>query len=213
VQIYCFSIYNNADGSDRETTGRMALTDDNAARAFGKAMIQDMMRGDVTRYAGCTMNVAQRARRVCNIPFPRNEGRPRHLDSVGLGNVMGTSATKRPVVLIVEDEFLLRMNAAEMIGDAGFGVVEAGDADEAIAILEARPDIHVVFTDIQMPGSMDGLKLARFVRGRWPPIKIVTTSGFVNVDKDDLPEGGRFVPKPYRLEQIVATLRELTAAA
>jgi two-component system, response regulator PdtaR len=211
VLIYCFSIH-NADGSDRETTGRMALADDNSARAFGKAMIRDMMRGDTT-YAGWTMDIAQRVRRVCSIPFPRNESQPRHLGTVGVEYVMGTSATKRPVVLIVEDEFLLRMNTAEMVGDAGFDVVEAGDADEAIAILEARPDIHVVFTDIQMPGSMDGLKLARFVRGRWPPIKIVATSGFVNVGKDDLPEGGRFVPKPYRPEQIVAALRELTAAA
>jgi CheY-like chemotaxis protein len=125
---------------------------------------------------------------------------------------MGISATKRPVVLIVEDDFWVLMNAVELIGDAGFDVVEAGNADVAIAILEARPDIHVVFTDIQMPGSMDGLKLARFVRDRWPPIKIVATSGFVNVGKDDLPEGGRFVPKPYRPEYIVATLRELTAA-
>jgi CheY-like chemotaxis protein len=96
---------------------------------------------------------------------------------------------------------------------SGFNVVEAGNADEAIAILEARPDIRVVFTDIQMPGSMDGLKLAQFVRGRWPPIKIVATSGFVNVANDDLPEGSRFLPKPYRPEQIVAELRELTAAA
>ena len=103
------------------------------------------------------------------------------------------------------------MNAAEMIGDAGFNVVEASNADEAIAILEERPDIRVVFTDIQMPGSMDGLKLAQFVRGRWPPIKIVATSGFVNVGKNDLPEGSRFLPKPYRPEQIVATLREMTA--
>ncbi len=115
--------------------------------------------------------------------------------------VVETSATRRPVVLIVEDDFMLRMNAADVIGDAGFDVVEAGDADEAIAILEARPDIHIVFTDIQ------------FVRGRWPPIKIVATSGFVSVRKDDLPEGSRFVPKPYRAEQIVATLRDLTAAA
>jgi CheY-like chemotaxis protein len=126
---------------------------------------------------------------------------------------MVTSAAKRPVVLIVEDEFLLRMNAAEMLGDSGFDVVEAGNADEAITILEVRPDIHVVFTDIQMPRSMDGLKLARFVRGRWPPIKIVATSGFVKVGTDDLPDGSRFLPKPYRPEQIVATLRELTAAA
>jgi CheY-like chemotaxis protein len=211
VQIYCFSIYNTY-GGDREITGRMALTDDNAARAFGKAMIRDMMRGD-SKYVGWTMDVAQRARRVCSLSFSRNESRPRHLDSVTMEYVMGTSATKRRVVLIVEDEFLLRMNAAAVIGDAGFGVVEAGNADEAIAILEARPDIHVVFTDIQMPGSMDGLKLARFVRGRWPPIKIVATSGFVNVGTGDLPEGSRFLPKPYRPDHVVATLRELTAVA
>ena len=124
---------------------------------------------------------------------------------------MGTSETSRPVVLIVEDEFLLRMNAAEMIGEAGFDVVEAANADQAIAILEVRPDIHVIFTDIQMPGSMDGLKLARFVRGRWPPIKIVATSGFVSVGKDDLPEGSHFLTKPYQPAQIVATLRKLTS--
>ena len=138
---------------------------------------------------------------------------PTHLDRVGKVYVMGTSATNRPVVLIVEDEFLLRMNAAEMIGDAGFEVVEAANADEAIAILEARPDIHVVFTDIQMPGSMNGLKLARFVRARWPPIKIVATSGFVSVGKDDLPEGSHFLAKPYHPAQIVATLRELAGIA
>lgn len=145
--------------------------------------------------------------------FPRNQSRPLHLNSIGMRYAVGTSATKRPVVLIVEDNFLLRMNAAEMIGDAGFDVVEACNADEAIATLETRPDIHVVFTDIEMPGSMDGLKLARFVRGRWPPIKIIATSGFVNIENDDLPDGSRFLPKPYSPEQIVATLRELTAAA
>jgi len=126
---------------------------------------------------------------------------------------MGTSAINRPVVLIVEDEALLRMNAAEMIADAGFEVAEAANADEAIAILEARPNIHVVFTDVQMPGSMDGLKLARFVRGRWPPIRIVATSGFVRVGEQDLPEGSRFVTKPYMAAEIVATLRELTGGA
>jgi CheY-like chemotaxis protein len=105
---------------------------------------------------------------------------------------------KRPVVLIVEDDFLIRMHAAEMIADAGFDVVEAASADEAILVLEVRLDITVVFTDIQMPGSMDGLKLAAAIRGRWPPIKIVATSGLVDVRQDDLPEGGRFLPKPLQ---------------
>src|SRR6202048_1619582 len=101
---------------------------------------------------------------------------------------MGLVGIKRPVVLIVEDEALLRMDAVDMIAAAGFEAVEAANADEAIEILEARRDITVGFTDIQMPGSMEGLKLARAVRGRWPPIKIVATSGHVDVAKTDLPE-------------------------
>jgi CheY-like chemotaxis protein len=124
---------------------------------------------------------------------------------------MGLSETARPVVLIVEDDFLLRLNAADVIEAGGFEVIEAANADEAIKILESRSDITVVFTDIQMPGSMDGLKLARAVRGRWPPIKIVATSGRVNVEETDLPEGGRFLPKPYNSMQVTAMLRELIA--
>jgi CheY-like chemotaxis protein len=122
---------------------------------------------------------------------------------------MGLSASRRPVVLIVEDEFLLRMDAADMIAGAGFEVVEAANADEAIEILEARRDVTVVFTAIQMPGSMDGLKLARAVRGRWPPIKIVATSGHFHVRETDLPEGGRFLPKPYSPVQVTGVLREV----
>jgi CheY-like chemotaxis protein len=124
---------------------------------------------------------------------------------------MGLVESKSPVVLIVEDELLLRMNAVDMIEAAGFEVVEAANADEAIEILEARRDIGVVFTDIQMPGSMDGLKLVRAVRGRWPPIKIVATSGHIGVAQTDLPEGGRFLPKPYSPGQVMDVLRELTA--
>jgi CheY-like chemotaxis protein len=125
---------------------------------------------------------------------------------------MGLVEFRRPVVLIVEDEFLLRMDAVDMIASAGFEAVEASNADEAIEILEARRDITVVFTDIQMPGSMDGLKLARAVRGRWPPIKIVATSG-LSVGAADLPEGGRFVRKPYSPVEVTGVLRELTGEA
>jgi CheY-like chemotaxis protein len=117
------------------------------------------------------------------------------------------------VVLIVEDEFLLRMDSAAAMEEAGFEVAQAANADEAIAILGTRSDIGVVFTDIQMPGSMDGLKLARFVRDRWPPIKIVATSGLVAVEDGDLPEGGVFISKPYSAAEIAATLRSLTGLA
>ena len=125
---------------------------------------------------------------------------------------MGLLEPKRPVVLIVEDEVLLRMDAVDMIAAAGFEVVEAANADDAIEILESRPDITVVFTDIQMPGSMDGLKLARAVRGRWPPIKIIATSGHLHVAETDLPEGGRFLPKPYSPRQVTGVLRELISS-
>src|SRR3984885_2838366 len=126
---------------------------------------------------------------------------------------MGRSASNRPVVLVVEDELLLRMDAVDMIAAAGFEVVEAGDADQAIEILEARRDITVIFTDIQMPGSMDGLKLARAVRGRWPPIKIIATSGRALISETDLPEGGRFLPEPCSPGQITRVLRELIGGA
>jgi CheY-like chemotaxis protein len=121
------------------------------------------------------------------------------------------SEAKRAVILIVEDELLIRMNAVEMIEEA-YEVVEAASADEAIAILERRLDITVVFTDIQMPGSMDGLKLAAAVRDRWPPIRIVATSGHVKLAPGDLPEGSRFLQKPYSAAEITKTLRDLIAA-
>jgi two-component system, response regulator PdtaR len=112
------------------------------------------------------------------------------------------SEAQRPVVLIVEDEFLIRMDAVDMVRAAGFDVVEAANADEAILILESRFDITVVFTDVQMPDSMDGLKLALAIRGRWPPIRIVATSGLDNLGTEDLPSGSRFLPKPYNAGQI-----------
>ncbi len=123
---------------------------------------------------------------------------------------MGLATSNRPVVLIVEDEFLLRMDAVEMIAGAGFEVIEAANADQAIEILESRRDITVVFTDIQMPGSMDGLKLARAIRGRWPPIKIIATSGRTSLGQTDLPDGGRFLSKPYSPLEVTGVLHELT---
>src|SRR6201995_3680749 len=123
---------------------------------------------------------------------------------------MGLGELKRPVVLVVEDEFLLRMDAADVIGAAGFEVLEAANADEAITILEARSDITVIFTVIQMPGSMDGLKLARAVRGRWPPVKIIATSRRQNVGETDLPEEGQFLPNHSTHAQFALMLRFLT---
>src|SRR6476660_2495130 len=85
--------------------------------------------------------------------------------------------TIKPTVLVVEDEMLLRMRAIDIVEDAGFTPIEAVNADDALAILESRSDIELLFTDIQMPGSMDGLKLALAVHERWPSIKIILVSG------------------------------------
>lgn len=121
--------------------------------------------------------------------------------------VLGNGA-KAPSILIVEDEPLVRLCAVEVLEDTGYQVVEAANADEAIAILESRRDIRVIFTDIHMPGSMDGLKLAHAVRDRWPSIKIIVTSGREKIAPQYLPEGGHFFAKPYdpaKLKDILRT--------
>ena len=110
-------------------------------------------------------------------------------------------------VLVVEDELLSRIHAVNLIEDAGYDVIEASNADQAIKILEERKDIRIVFTDINMPGSMDGLKLSRAIRKRWPPIELILTSGHFMVSNGDLPERGRFLPKPYADEQLIGALR------
>ncbi len=99
------------------------------------------------------------------------------------------------------------MHAASILEDAGFTVLEAMNADEAIDLLQTRSDIRVVFTDIDMPGSMDGLKLARVVRDRWPPVELIVTSGHFNIRESDLPERGRFFPKPYDATRLVDAIR------
>jgi CheY-like chemotaxis protein len=117
------------------------------------------------------------------------------------------------VVLVVEDEMLLRMRAVDMVEDAGFTSVEAVDADEAVAILESRSDIALLFTDIQMPGSMDGLKLAHAVHQRWPPIKIILVSGQLKLANADLPADSRFFGKPLEAEEMIAEMRNLIGQA
>lgn len=117
------------------------------------------------------------------------------------------------IVLIVEDDMLLRMHAAEMIEEAGFQVIEAENADVAMGVLENRADVCIMFTDIDMPGSMNGLKLAQIVARRWPPIHILATSGHFQMHEGDLPSGGQFIAKPYRAHQIIRTLQALAAHA
>jgi two-component system, response regulator PdtaR len=118
-----------------------------------------------------------------------------------------------PVVLVVEDEPLLRMLAVEVVEEAGFIAIEARDADEAVVLLESRTDITLLFTDINMPGSMDGLKLAHAVRDRWPPIKILVVSGQQRLQSSDLPSNSCFFGKPYQPSALVEELRSMVGSA
>jgi DNA-binding NtrC family response regulator len=122
-------------------------------------------------------------------------------------------STVRAVVLVVEDEMLLRMSAVDMVEDAGYASVEAVNADEAVVILESRYDIALLFTDIQMPGSMDGLKLAQTVHRRWPPIKIILVSGQLNLANIDIPTNSRFFEKPLEAEVMIAQMRNMIGHA
>jgi CheY-like chemotaxis protein len=119
--------------------------------------------------------------------------------------------SEKAIVLVVEDQPLLRMLAVDFIEEAGFEVVEADNADVAIRILETRTDIRIVFTDIDMPGSMDGMKLAAAVRDRWPPIEIIIVSGHKRHIDIQLPARAVFFSKPYDIDAVTATLHQMAS--
>jgi len=122
---------------------------------------------------------------------------------------MSSDPTPITHVLVVEDEMVLRMRAVDIVEDAGFTAVEAVSADEALAILEARSDISLLFSDIQMPGTMDGLKLAYAVHDRWPDIKIILVSGHIKLTDADKPTDSRFFGKPLDVKRMIHELREM----
>src|SRR5947208_8383100 len=118
-----------------------------------------------------------------------------------------------PNVLIVEDEMVLRMRAVDIVEDAGFCSVEAVNADQALSILESRSDISLLLTDIQMPGSMDGLKLAHAVHDRWPAIKIILVSGQLRPASIDIPADSRFFGKPLEAKEMIAEMQDMIGHA
>jgi two-component sensor histidine kinase len=125
---------------------------------------------------------------------------------------MSKDSTAVPNVLVVEDEMILRMRAVDIVQDAGFNPVEAVNADQAMSILEARSDISLLFTDIQMPGSIDGLKLAHAVHDRWPSIKIILVSGQVKLSDAERPADSHFFGKPLGVGQMIAELQGMVGA-
>jgi len=114
-------------------------------------------------------------------------------------------------ILVVDDEALIRMTTMDIVEDAGYRALEAANADEAVLLLERRPQIVAVLTDINMPGSMDGLQLSRLIRDRWPLIGLVITSGRHLVKAGQMPAGAQFIAKPYTPNEIVSALQNCAA--
>ncbi len=117
--------------------------------------------------------------------------------------------TENTAVLVAEDNVIVRMDTSQQFLDAGFIVFEASTAEMAIEVLEENPEIHLLFTDIDMPGRMDGLKLAATVRNRWPSIKIIVTSGHRSGVAEALPSAVRFLAKPYIVRNVALIFRSM----
>jgi two-component system, response regulator PdtaR len=113
----------------------------------------------------------------------------------------------RALVLVVEDEAVIRMDLAESLGDAGFDVIEVANAHDAVAVLAVEPRVAIVVTDIEMPGSMDGWDLARLIRDRWPPVHIIAVSGRQVPQFGDMPDESQFFAKPYDINRLVKAAR------
>jgi len=126
-------------------------------------------------------------------------------------------SARAKTVLVVEDEapirMIVRMIVAEALIDAGFAIREAAHADEALALLEASADqIDLLFTDVTMPGSMDGIELAHHVHEAWPQMAMIIASGKPLPRNSEIPTGTHFIPKPYAVDEVVYQIQTLVAS-
>jgi CheY-like chemotaxis protein len=112
-------------------------------------------------------------------------------------------------ILVVEDEPLIRLGVISMLEDAGHDAAEAANADEAVRVLEKHPEIELVMTDIDMPGSMDGIKLSHYIRKRWPPVQLIIISGKVTPKPDELPPDAKFISKPYQEPHLLRVIGQM----
>jgi two-component system, response regulator PdtaR len=126
---------------------------------------------------------------------------------------MSTNLESTSVVLLVEDEELLRALAAWRLEEAGFEVVQAANAAEALQVMKSRPDVDVLFTDVQMPGPLDGMGLARKIHEQRPNVLLLVTSGNARPGKGDIPDHGHFLAKPYRSEDVISEIDALAREA
>jgi two-component system, response regulator PdtaR len=117
-----------------------------------------------------------------------------------------TPSADHPTILITEDDELLRLYTSQLLEESGYTVVEANSAEEALKVMEARKDVRLLFTDIQMPPGCDGLELARQVHKRWPKVLLVITSGQAKPAKAEIADDGRFIGKPYRAKELLGEI-------
>ena len=113
-------------------------------------------------------------------------------------------------ILIVEDEAIVRFELVDLFEEEGYRVYAAASADEAIALLDKHGEVRVVLTDIEMPGSMDGLKLAHYIRNRFPPTLLLVASGRVSVPRDEMPTHSAYLAKPFDPTKVLRTIAEMT---
>jgi CheY-like chemotaxis protein len=128
---------------------------------------------------------------------------------MGIDEGDGMAGSVQPAILVVEDEELVRLNNCEGLEDAGFLTLEAANADEGLALLEAHPHIRVLVTDVKIPGWMSGIDLARLVGKRWPEISILVTSAYYTAEDGELPENMTLLPKPFAPDELVRQVRLL----
>jgi CheY-like chemotaxis protein len=142
-------------------------------------------------------------------PKSADAGQPLPNANFGPAQAGDITPNRKDVILIVEDSAIIRMGAVDLIVHAGYEALEVSNAEEAIRILETRTDVVLVFTDVGMPGTMDGIKLAHYIRNRWPPVKLIVASGRSIVEQSRLPEGSQFFSKPYNDGTIIEQIHRM----
>ena len=150
---------------------------------------------------------------TARLSFAKPSGERNQIGRGALKSMADRAPTSQSPVLVVEDEALLRLYVDGFLEEAGFEAIDAADADAALNIMAHRPDVRVLFTDIQLPGAIDGMELARLVHEHWPHVLLLITSGNRLPSTAEIAEHAHFLPKPYRPDEVIREIQDLTQEA